>query len=81
MFRGLPMPPIFNLMNQVRRLQNDPSQIVPFLRQSGRLTDEQLADIENMNSPEEIGCYLMGNMPRNMMPNVQNNVMNMRNQM
>lgn len=81
MFRGLPVPKIFNVLNSFNRLQNDPSQIVPFLKQSGRLTDEQLSAIENMQSPEEIGRYLMGSAPQNLMGSVQSNVMNIRNQM
>ena len=75
------MPPFFQLMNQVNQIQRDPSQIVPLLRQSGRLTDEQMSEIETMKSPEEIGQYLMGNAPQNIVGNIQNNVMNIRNQM
>ena len=81
MFRGLPVPRIFNVLNSFNRLQNDPSQIVPFLKQSGRLTDEQLSAIENMQSPEEIGRYLIGSAPQNLMGSVQSDVTNIRNQM
>lgn len=87
MFRGFPTPPPMNgggspmmnpmnIMSQIQQLKNNPNGIFDLLKNSGRLNNEQLQAIRNMKSPEEIGQYLMGNVPQNMRGQMQSNVQN-----
>lgn len=77
----MPVPPMVRVIQQFNRMKNDPSTIVPFLRQSGRLSDEQIAEIEKLGSVDEIGKYLMETAPQNATGGVQNSVMSIRSQM
>lgn len=51
---------ILNIMAQFRQVQQNPSQIGNLLYKAGRINESQLADIEKMKSPREIGEYLCG---------------------
>lgn len=85
MFKGLPnminnMNNMTNIMNQVRQLSQNPQGIYEFLRNSGKLNDQQLQAISSMKSPQEIGQYLMQGVPQNMYGQIQNNVQNISRQ-
>lgn len=89
MLRGVPSPPpamggggnpmsnMMNMINQVQQLRQNPSGIVDFLKNSGRLSNDQIQAISNMKSPIEIGQYLMGSVPQNMRGHVASNVQNL----
>lgn len=51
----------FEMLTEYRKLQNNPSAIGQLLFNAGRISQEQLADIEKMNSPKQIGEYLLQN--------------------
>ena len=61
---GAPMIPgplgtVANVMQIVGKLKQDPSQIGQLLKDSGRINQAQLEEIQKMKSPSEIGQYLM----------------------
>ena len=62
------MPNIMRVVSQVSQLRQNPSGIADFLKQSGRVSDEQYSAIQKMNDPQQIGQYLMQN---GMMPQQQ----------
>lgn len=63
---GNNMGNFMRVMNQVSQLRQNPSGIADFLKQQGKVTDEQYAAIQKMNDPAQIGQYLMqfGVMPQ-----------------
>lgn len=63
---GNRMGDLMRVMNQVSQLRQNPSGIADFLKQQGKVTDEQYAVIQKMNDPSQIGRYLMqsGVMPQ-----------------
>lgn len=86
MFKGLPnminnMNNMTNIMNQVRQLSQNPQGIYEFLRNSGKLNDQQLQAISTMRSPQEIGQYLMQGVPQNMYGQIQTNVQDISRKM
>ena len=89
MFKGLPnmmnamnsMSNMTNVINQVKQLSQNPNGIYEFLKNSGRLNDQQLQAISSMRSPQEIGQYLMQGVPQNMYGQIQNNVQSISRQM
>lgn len=54
------------VMSQVSQLRQNPNGIADFLKQQGKVTDEQYSVIQKMNDPSQIGQYLMqsGVMPQ-----------------
>jgi len=81
MMRGVGMPtnPFGNMMNvmrQVRELQNNPKGVTDFLRNSGRLNEEQMKQIDNMNGDiSQIGQFILGGAPQTSYSQIQNDVM------
>lgn len=62
------MPNMMQVLNQVRQIQQNPGQLAQFLKDNGRINDEQFAHIQKMGTDyQQIGQYLMqtGSMPRN----------------
>ena len=57
---------LMRVMNQVSQLRQNPNVIADFLKQQGKVTDEQYSVIQKMNDPLQIGQYLMqsGVMPQ-----------------
>lgn len=53
-----------NMMDDVQRLQRNPSEIGDMLRNSGRINEEQYQQIKGMNNPKDICMYLMNQNPR-----------------
>lgn len=49
-----------NIMEDVQRLKNNPSQIGEMLLNTGRINREQYEQIKQMNNPKDICIYLMG---------------------
>lgn len=52
--------PMMNMMNQVRQMQSDPSQISKMLLDRGKIDQNTYEAIKGMN-PSQIGNYLMQN--------------------
>ena len=80
--------PVMNILNQVRQIKQNPSQLASLLQQRGMINEQQAQDIQKMGSNyEQIGHYLMNNgkMPTNVQPyqeqvnQVQNMMQNGRN--
>lgn len=80
--------PVINILNQVRQIKQNPSQLASLLQQRGMINEQQAQDIQKMGSNyEQIGQYLMNNgkMPTNVQPyqeqvnQVQNMMQNGRN--
>ena len=73
-----PFNPIQNIQQikaQYQNLKNNPQGIADYLKKSGRFTDEQINTISGMNgNVSQIGQYLMGSAPQNMMGQIQNGV-------
>ena len=57
-------PNMFNIMQQFRQVQQNPSQIGQLLYNSGRINQQQLQDIQKMSNPREIGEYLLNQNPQ-----------------
>ena len=57
-------PNVFNIMQQFRQVQQNPSQIGQLLYNTGRINQQQLQDIQKMSNPRQIGEYLMGQNPQ-----------------
>jgi hypothetical protein len=74
MLKGLRPQNMMNVMNRVNQLQNNPQGIYDLLKNSGRLSNEQLSAIQKMNNPAEIGQYLLNTAPQNMYGQIQNGV-------
>ena len=74
LLRGLRPNNMMNVMQQVNQLQNNPQGIYSLLKNSGRLSNEQLNAIQKMNNPAEIGQYLLNTAPQNMYGQIQNGV-------
>lgn len=53
-----------NMMDDVQRLKENPSEIGEMLRNSGKINDEQYQQIKGMQNPKDICMYLMGQNPR-----------------
>lgn len=53
-----------NMMDDVQRLQRNPSEIGDMLLNSGRINEEQYQQIKGMNNPKDICMYLMNQNPR-----------------
>ena len=80
--------PVINILNQVRQIKQNPSQLASLLQQRGMINEQQAQDIQKMGSNyEQIGQYLMNNgkMPTNVqhyqeqVNQVQNMMQNGRN--
>ena len=62
MMRPNPMANFMNLLQQVRTIKQNPSQLATLLKQRGMITDEQVTQVEQLgNNYEELGRFLMGN--------------------
>lgn len=82
MMRGFGgMSNMMNVISQVQQLRQNPQSIPEFLKNSGHITDTQYNAIKGMSNPQQIGQYLMGNIPQNMYGQVQQSVQNVSNQM
>ena len=60
--------PMMNLLQQVRQIKQNPSQLAGILQQRGMINEQQARDIQQMGGNfEQIGQYLMqnGKMPTN----------------
>ena len=57
-------PNVFNIIQQFRQVQQNPSQIGQLLYNTGRINQQQLQDIQKMSNPRQIGEYLMGQNPQ-----------------
>ena len=58
---------IMQVVNSVNQLRNNPASIGDFLKQQGRISEDQYTAIQKMNgNPAQIGQYLMqtGVMPQ-----------------
>lgn len=60
-----------NMMDDVQRLRQNPSEIGEMLKNSGKINEEQYQQIKGMSNPKDICMYLMNQNPR------FNQVMNM----
>lgn len=49
-----------NMIQEIKRIQQDPSQIGQMLFNNGRITQSQYETIRTMNNPKDICVYLMG---------------------
>ncbi len=87
LFQGMPMPknPMQNIMqlrNQMKQLRSNPQGVADFLKQSGRISDEQYQQIKGMNGNfSQIGQYLVSNAPQNMYGQIENGVNAVKQQM
>lgn len=62
MTRMNPMQNVMNVMQQVRRIKQNPNQLASFLQQRGMINENQARDIQSMGSNyQQIGRYLMNN--------------------
>lgn len=60
--------PMMNLLQQVRQIKQNPSQLAGILQQRGMINEQQARDIQQMGGNfEQVGQYLMqnGKMPTN----------------
>lgn len=60
--------PMMNILQQVRQIKQNPSQLAGLLQQRGMINEQQAKDIQQMGGNfEQIGQYLMqnGKMPTN----------------
>lgn len=60
--------PMMNLLQHVRQIKQNPSQLAGILQQRGMINEQQARDIQQMGGNfEQIGQYLMqnGKMPTN----------------
>ena len=60
--------PMLQILQQVRQIKQNPSQLATLLKQRGVINDNQFAEISKMGGNyEQIGHYLMqnGRMPNN----------------
>ena len=48
------------MMQDVKRLQNNPAEIGQMLFNTGKINQEQYEHIKGMNNPKDICMYLMG---------------------
>lgn len=53
-----------NMMDDVQRLQKNPSEIGEMLLSKGRINEEQYQHIKGMSNPKDICMYLMNQNPR-----------------
>ena len=59
LFNG-PMGKLFQIVNAVQQVRQNPNQLGQLLRDHGRITDEQLNEINQLGgNPSQIGNYLM----------------------
>ena len=49
-----------SMLQDVKRLQNNPAEIGDMLLSNGKITQEQYQQIKKMNNPKDICIYLMG---------------------
>lgn len=52
---------LMRIVNEVQQLKKNPSGIADFLKQQGKVNDEQYKAIQGMKDPSQIGQYLMQN--------------------
>ena len=76
--------PMFQLIQQVQQIRQNPNQLANLLQQRGMINAQQAQDIQKMGGNyEQIGQYLMNNgrIPNNIQPyqNKVNEVQNMMN--
>ena len=53
-----------NMMDDVQRLHQNPSEIGDILLNKGRINEEQYQQIKGMKNPRDICVYLMNQNPR-----------------
>lgn len=53
-----------NMMDDVQRLRQNPSEIGEMLKNSGKINEEQYQQIKGMSNPKDICMYLMNQNPR-----------------
>ena len=76
--------PMFQIIQQVQQIRQNPNQLATLLQQRGMINAQQAQDIQKMGGNyEQIGQYLMNNgrIPNNIQPyqNKVNEVQNMIN--
>jgi hypothetical protein len=49
-----------NMMQDIKRLQNNPAEIGQMLLNAGKIDRNQYEQIKGMNNPKDICVYLMG---------------------
>lgn len=49
-----------SMMQEVKRLQQNPAEISQMLLKTGKINQEQYQQIKGMNNPKDICMYLMG---------------------
>lgn len=49
-----------SMMQEVKRLQQNPAEISQMLLKTGKINQEQYQQIKGMNNPKDICVYLMG---------------------
>lgn len=49
-----------SMMQDIKRLQNNPAEISQMLFNTGKINKEQYEQIKRMNNPKDICMYLMG---------------------
>lgn len=78
-----PFNPMFQFIQQVQMIRQNPSQLANLLQQRGMINPQQAQDIQKMGGNyEQIGQYLMrqGRMPNNVQQ-YQNQVEQIQNMM
>lgn len=50
----------FSMMQDIKRLQENPAEIGQMLLNTGKINQEQYEQIKGMNNPKDICVYLMG---------------------
>ena len=53
-----------NMMDDIQRLHQNPSEIGDILLNKGRINEEQYQQIKGMRNPKDICMYLMNQNPR-----------------
>lgn len=52
---------IFDILKEYQQIKQNPTQICEVLLKNGKIDNNQYQKIKNMNSPKEIGEYLLNN--------------------
>ncbi len=77
-----PLQNIMQIKNQMQQFRQNPQGVADFLKQSGRITEDQYEQIKGMNGNfSQIGQFLMGSAPQNMVGQIQNGVNTIQKQL
>ena len=60
LFNG-PMAQMFQTINTIQQLRQNPGSLGQFLFEHNKINQNQLNEINQLSSPEQIGMYLMNN--------------------